>query len=620
MSKKETKGTLLNFVQRKDSQKPSTSSAPSNTDESEYSPQSSKKRKSFVRHYISDYLKYGFVLWPQSEENCPKPECVVCRDVLSNESMKPSKLLRHLQSKHPQVESKPLDFFKRKSLEMKIQKDAFKKCFLVDKSLLKASYLVALRIAKSKKPYSVAEDLLKPCLIDVCCEVLGQSAADKMKTLPLSNDTIGRRICELSDDVESQLLQDIRKSKWFAVLMDESIDVSNNAILLCYVRYIDYEINDIREELMCCIELPSQTTGAEIFKAVNTYMENNSIDWKNASRITDVASEGLVVTHCIIHREHLAAKKLSPQLNDILLESVKIVNFIKSNALNSRLFTTLCQEMGSDHVQLLLHAEIRWLSRGKVLKRLYKLRNEVQLFLNEKGSLLSRHFQNKEWVALLSYLSDIFSLINELNLSLQGKTNTVFNFYNKIDAFKKKLKLWYKRAQENNFDMFASFFDYINTNDIDQKSVISVILKHLNELSIAFDQYYPPEEDVRSGNMWVINPFIDNCNNNLTTVEETELIELSSDLALKSQFNSVNIYQFWIKIATEYHNLHAKAMKIVLPFSSTYLCETTFSAMTVIKTKHRNRLALAPALRIAVTGLTPRIDALVSNKDQQQSH
>nr|CAI5847896.1 unnamed protein product [Callosobruchus analis] len=168
---------------------------------------------------------------------------------------------------------------------MKIQKDAFKKYFLVDKSLLKASYLVALRIAKSKKPYSVAEDLVKPCLIDVCCEVLGQSAADKMKTLPLSNDTIGRRICELSDDVESQLLQDIRKSKWFAVQMDESIDVSNNAILLCYVRYIDYEINDIREELMCCIELPSQTTGAEIFKAVNTYMKNNSIDWKKCMHL-----------------------------------------------------------------------------------------------------------------------------------------------------------------------------------------------------------------------------------------------------------------------------------------------------------------------------------------------
>lgn len=284
MSKKETKRTLLNFVQRKDFQKPGTSSAPSNTDESEYSPQSSKKRKSFVRHYIADYLKYGFVLWPQSEENCPKPECVVCRDVLSNESMKPSKLMRHLQTKHPQLESKPLDFFRRKSLEMKIQKDAFKKCFSVDKSLLKASYLVALRIAKSKKPYSVAEDLVKPCLIDVCSEVLGQSAADKMKALPLSNDTIGRRICELSYDIESQLLQDIRKSKWFAVQMDESIDVSNNAILLCYVRYIDYATNDIREELMCCIELPSQTTSAEIFKAVNNYIETNSIDWKKMHR------------------------------------------------------------------------------------------------------------------------------------------------------------------------------------------------------------------------------------------------------------------------------------------------------------------------------------------------
>lgn len=37
-----------------------------------------------------------------------------------------------------------------------------------DKNYLKCSYLAALHIAKLKKPYSIGEKLLKPCMIDIC--------------------------------------------------------------------------------------------------------------------------------------------------------------------------------------------------------------------------------------------------------------------------------------------------------------------------------------------------------------------------------------------------------------------------------------------------------------------
>lgn len=167
--------------------------------------------------------------------------------------------------------------------------------------------------------------------------------------------------------------------------------------------------------------------------------------------------------------------------------------------------------------------------------------------------------------------------------------------------------------------MITSLFDYINVEDIDMISITSVISEHLNELSMALDQYYPAE-DVHTGNLWIINPVIDNDNSNLNTTEETELIKLSSDLGLKLQFNLVNIYQFCIKTAMEYHHLHADTTKVLLPFFSTYLCETTFSIMTVIKKQHCNRLIVEPTLRITVTSLTPRIGTLVSNQDQQQSH
>jgi len=45
------------------------------------------------------------------------------------------------------------------------------------------------------------------------------------------------------------------------------------------------------------------------------------------------------------------------------------------------LLKALCDETGSEHQNLLLfHLEVRWLSRGEVLKRLHELRKEVELF------------------------------------------------------------------------------------------------------------------------------------------------------------------------------------------------------------------------------------------------
>ena len=58
---------------------------------------------------------------------------------------------------------------------------------------------------------------------------------------------------------------------------------------------------------------------------------------------------------------------LLDSLKDVLDTTVKMVNFVKARPLNSHEFSALCNDMGIDHVTLLQHAEVRWLSRGKVL-------------------------------------------------------------------------------------------------------------------------------------------------------------------------------------------------------------------------------------------------------------
>ncbi|KAF4022008.1 hypothetical protein G4228_013688 [Cervus hanglu yarkandensis] len=596
------------------------------------SPPAKKKRIGFFQTYDAEYLKVGFIICPGSKESSPRPQCVICGEILSSENMKPANLSHHLKTKHSELENKPVDFFEEKSLEMECQNSALKKCLLVEKSLVKASYLIAFQIAASKKPFSIAEELIKPYLVEMCSEVLGSSAGDKMKTIPLSNNTIGHRIDELSADIEDQLIQKVRESKWFALQIDESSEISNTTLLLCYIRFIDYGCSDIKEELLCCIEIPSQMTGFEIFELINKYIDSKSLNWKHCvgvctdgaasmtgrcsglrAKIQEVATNTVAFTHCFIHREHLAAEKLSPCLHEILLQSAQILSFIKSNALNSRMLTILCEEMGSEHVNLPLHAEVRWISRGRILTRLFELRHEIEIFLNQKHSDLAKYFFDEEWVAKVAYLSDIFSLLNGLNLSLQGTMTTLFNLYNKIDMLKKKLKMWLKRTQENDYDMFPSFSEFSSSSGLNMSGMASIILEHLEGLSQMLNDCYPPEDDLRSGNLWIINPFTNHQNSNLTDFEEEKLAQLSSDLRLQSVFKSMSVTQFWINAKASYPELHEKAMKFLLPFSTIYLCDATFSALT--ESKQRNLLVSGPALRLAVTSLIPRIEKLVKEKE-----
>ena len=87
----------------------------------------------------------------------------------------------------------------------------------------------------------------------------------------------------------------------------------------------------------------------------------------------------------MIHRYALASKTLPVHLQDVLSSVIKIVNFVKGSALQTRLFRRLCKEMGSEHETLLFYTQVRWLSKGNVLRRVFEMREEIQLFLEIKG-------------------------------------------------------------------------------------------------------------------------------------------------------------------------------------------------------------------------------------------
>ena len=84
---------------------------------------------------------------------------------------------------------------------------------------------------------------------DVCRVVLGESAVKKIAQVPLSARTDARRIADMAEDIETQLLERIVKSPWFAIQCHESIDIENKAVLLVFVRYLCDE--HIHEDILC---------------------------------------------------------------------------------------------------------------------------------------------------------------------------------------------------------------------------------------------------------------------------------------------------------------------------------------------------------------------------------
>ncbi|KAL4148669.1 hypothetical protein QTP88_002841 [Uroleucon formosanum] len=491
----------------------------------------------------------------QNEDNCKeenkhneeRPKCIIYLKVLAADSMVPNKLKRHLETNHSTLNNKSREFFVRQLAKLEKQSSSFVKQTSVPSKALLASYKVAFRIAQCKKPHTIAEELILPSAIDMVSTLIGESVANQLKNIPMSNNTISRRIQDISDNINDQLIDKLR-NKNFAIQLDEATDNNKDAYLICYVRFMDGV--DIIEELLFCKFILSGTKAKDLFDITNNFMDHNNIKWENCLGVcTDGAramsgqygglqalirqkAPEMIWTHCLIHREALASQNISCSLNCVLEIVIKVVNYVKTRPVKARFFQKLCEEMGAEHTTLLFYCNSRWLSKGNVLSRVFELRQELYSYLNEESYNNSKMFVDSDFVIKLVYLCDIFEKLNSLNTSLQGKETHILQLYDKIVAFIKKINLWKRKLTEENgkTTCFPLLKYFLGENDLELPlSLKTIFLEHLTNLETHFMKYFLEE---MKQYYWIKDPFTEKPPSNFTITEEEQLIDISSDSSL----------------------------------------------------------------------------------------
>ncbi|KAF2358175.1 hypothetical protein FHG87_011069 [Trinorchestia longiramus] len=234
------------------------------------------------RKYDPAYVKYGFIAIEHGEA---LPLCVVCMESLSNAAMKPSLLKRHLETNHAD----------KKDRDQRVSH------------------------------HTSGKDLGQPRDWRG-----GGGEVGVFPSLTTLYNAVSRRY------------------------------VTNCSQLLTYVRFTTNSA--AKTELLLNQDRYSITTGKDIFNVIDNFFKQNELDWEKLDGCTTdeapsmfgrksgfhvhmkAVAPNATAVHCFIHRLAICAKVLPPKLVLCLNRVSRIVNFVKTSTLNTRLFKLLCED------------------------------------------------------------------------------------------------------------------------------------------------------------------------------------------------------------------------------------------------------------------------------------
>ncbi|XP_029656889.1 general transcription factor II-I repeat domain-containing protein 2-like [Octopus sinensis] len=482
-------------------------------------------------------LKYFFA----KDELKQKAYCLICHEHLS--VMKEYNIRRHYETNHAPIYSKYTGKLREDKVEslkrtLQIQQGLIKKNFENNENVTRAGYEITKIISQHGKPFSDGM-YIKNCIIEAvnCLCPLNSSLFDGIS---LSASSVSRRTEELGKNIYLQICEKTSNMLWYSLALDESVDISGTSQLLIFIRGVDENIS-ITEELASVCSIHGTTTGKDIFDELEQTISDYNLEWEKLSCVTIDGAKNMAV--------------------------IRIINFVRGSSLNHRQFKVLLDDFGSEYFDLPYYTAVRWLSCGNVLNRFYKLRSEIDIFLTSKNNYYPE-LSDLAWLSKLSFLVDVTTHMNELNLKLQGKENLICDFYRIIKAFRQKLMLFESQLGVRQFSHFSCFksFCEANCNEIDITFQIGII----KELKHHFLHKFSELDKIESDIILFENPF--SCNvENVQHELQLEVIDLQSNEQLKDCHRRTKLAEFYEYLKDdEFPRLKNFAIKMISIFGTTY--------------------------------------------------
>lgn len=619
-----------------------------------------KRGKSY--HFHIEWEEEYFFVYSHS-----KPVCLICNATVA--LAKKGNLERHFKTIHGSYERDfPAKTLLRttKVRDLKAQLAArqsiFTKLKTQSKAATIASYRVSHVLAKHKKTFQDGE-IVKEAFLEAAHSLFEDfknkaEIVKVIKDVQLSRNTTTRRCEEMAVDVEEQLRKDIDACECFSLQFDESTDMVDVAQLCVFIRMV-FEDTSAREELLTILPLKGHTRGEDIFNAFMGFVNEKKLPlFKLISITTDGApamigrTSGFIALckesesfpdilnyHCIIHQQALCGKVLN--MSEVMDVAMKIVCSVRARSLQRRLFRVYLEEADAEHTDLLLHTDVRWLSRGKFLARFTELLPEIKDFLKfSKHVQYHAKLEDHQWLLDLSFLTDLTGELNDLNLELQGKDKDVVNMMSSVNMFKSKLQLMSRRLQRGDLRNFPHMQAELQRQGKDITQLDSACYEeHVQNILSEFERRFTDFASIEPVASYMCYPFgasidvgdIASKVKSLFDLEssavEDEILTLQNDIELKARSTAAQPGEhgvFWNLLTEQkYPNLRRCALNLTALFGSTYLCESAFSHMKIIKSKYRATMTddhLAACLRLATSSYTPDYEKLASSSQCQVSH
>ena len=306
--------------------------------------------------------------------------------------------------------------------------------------------------------------------------------------------------------IERKVLENIKKSEYYSLLIDETMDISKKEQLIIYAKYFDYTKNKFQTSFLKVTPLENQN-GAQIFLKVKDYLFKNGLDIRKcmafgcdgAANLTGYrngvyshlikSNPFLILRHCANHRlalAHTDTKSDVKYINEYVDIIADIYSFFSRSARRNILLKKFQAETLEPELHVLKMCPTRWLSLSNCVKNISRMLQSLVLTFDEELNSTDitmtaesrKRYEDTfvkvceyKFIAMTFFLLIILGIIDKLCLSLQSDELNYENYANSVNTCFEELKQNYVDSEVYG-DNFRVFKEKIANKKFSQHIVI----------------------------------------------------------------------------------------------------------------------------------------------------